>query len=71
MTHQALVAETGAEFEILEGETILEAARRANIHISHQCEIGVCATCRIKVSQGSVIYAEPIDGLTEEEVESG
>lgn len=71
MTHQALVAETGAEFEILEGETILEAARRANIHISHQCEIGVCATCRIKVSHGSVIYAEPIDGLTAEEIENG
>ena len=71
MSHQALVAEKGESFEILDGETILEAARRSSIHIAHQCEIGVCATCRIKLSQGSVSYLEPVDTLTGEEIDSG
>jgi CDP-4-dehydro-6-deoxyglucose reductase len=71
MSYQALIAETGETFEIHDDETILQAARRSSAHISYQCEIGVCATCRIKLSKGSVSYVEPIDTLTEEEIIDG
>ena len=71
MIYKALISETGEAFEILDGETVLEAARRSSIPLSYQCEIGACATCRIKLEQGSISYEDPIDGLTEEEIENG
>lgn len=43
----------GAEFEIREGETLLEAALREGIPIEHACEMAcACTTCHVVLRQG-------------------
>jgi CDP-4-dehydro-6-deoxyglucose reductase len=54
-------------------ETILDGALRAGIDLPHDCTLGGCGTCRIRVLQGGVTYQDdelPF-GLTEEEAELG
>ena len=71
IAYQALISETKEKFEVLEGETILEAALRANVQIAHQCQIGMCSTCRIKLEFGSVKYGDQPDLLSPEEIAAG
>jgi ferredoxin len=43
-----------ATFEVLPGETILEAAMRADIDIPYSCRSGTCRTCLSKVESGEI-----------------
>jgi ferredoxin len=58
-----------ATFEVLPGETILEAAMRADIDIPYSCRGGTCRTCLSKVESGEIrhdpAYADEL--LIEEE----
>lgn len=41
------------EIEIMEGETILQAAIRANVPLTHMCGgVARCSTCRVQVMEG-------------------
>lgn len=71
IVYQALISETKEKFEVLEDETILEAALRANVQIAHQCQIGMCSTCRVKLELGSVKYRDQPDLLSPEEIAAG
>lgn len=74
-THHRLEIEgTGAVVPVGPEETILKAALRAGIALPHDCTLGGCGTCRIKVLSGAVIYPDPDDlpfGLAPEEAAAG
>jgi CDP-4-dehydro-6-deoxyglucose reductase len=63
--------ETNAHFEVEAGETVLGAALRHQVALPHQCQLGGCSSCRVKLMQGRVAYEEFPFGLTPEEEEDG
>ncbi len=67
MAYHVHIAETDEGFEVGDDESILEAATRANVKMAHECQLGGCGTCRIKLLEGSVRYDEFPMALTEEE----
>jgi CDP-4-dehydro-6-deoxyglucose reductase len=46
VVYQVRVAETEQAFEVAADETILAAARRANVKLAHDCELGRCGLAR-------------------------
>ncbi|WP_246669412.1 MULTISPECIES: 2Fe-2S iron-sulfur cluster-binding protein [unclassified Bradyrhizobium] len=71
MVYRVQVAETEQAFEVTPDETILAAALRANVNLPHDCKLGGCGTCRIKLVEGSVSYAEFPLALTPDEESRG
>ncbi len=71
MTHHVHLADTGETFEVGSGETVLEAALRHHVQLPHECTLGGCGTCRVKLEQGTVHYGEFPAGLTREEDAEG
>lgn len=67
MRHRVQVADTGQSFEVGADETILAAALAAGIPLAHDCQLGGCGTCRIKLLDGRISYAEFPLALTPEE----
>jgi len=65
------VADSAASFEVADGETVLAAAQRADVPLAHDCQLGGCGTCRVKLVAGAVTYAEFPFALTEEEASAG
>ncbi|MGH8377987.1 MAG: 2Fe-2S iron-sulfur cluster-binding protein, partial [Gammaproteobacteria bacterium] len=43
-------------FTVNEGETVLQAARRQEVHLSHDCGSGSCGACRARLISGQVHY---------------
>ncbi len=54
----------------VEGETLLESARRAGLAPPFNCEAGNCGTCMALLTEGSATMRVN-DALTEEEVAEG
>ena len=54
MSYQLTLEATGQVLEVEEGQTILDAALRAGIYLPHACCHGLCATCKINVTEGEV-----------------
>ena len=51
----------GLQADVLEDETLLDAARRAGAPIGNSCgAVGVCARCRVRLIEGS----ENVGGVT-------
>lgn len=71
MPHRVTVQETGDAFTVPAGETVLSAALSANVALPHDCQLGGCGTCRVKLVAGSVHYAEMPFALTPEEESAG
>lgn len=71
MTYRVQLEQTEQSFEVDENESILAAALRANVNLAHDCQLGGCGTCRIKLIKGSVSYAEFPMALTPEEESEG
>jgi ferredoxin len=58
------------EFEVVKGQTVLEAALNNNIRFPHRCQVGACAACLCRKLEGTVSYhLEPM--LTEKEQQQG
>ncbi len=53
-----------------EGKTVLDAALNKGIDAPFMCEAGVCASCRAKVTEGSVDMME-CHSLSDKEIEEG
>lgn len=49
---------SGTEFEVLGGESVLDAALRQGIILPYSCRTGSCATCKGRVVSGEVDYGE-------------
>lgn len=58
MGHTLSIATTGDEVEVEEGQTILDACLRAGIWLPHACCHGLCATCKIQVTDGEIDHGE-------------
>lgn len=71
MGHQIRIAGSDHTFLSDDDESVLEAAEKHGLRLAHDCRFGGCSTCRIKLLEGEVTYAEWPFGLTEAEAESG
>ncbi|ARQ02926.1 2Fe-2S iron-sulfur cluster-binding protein [Pseudorhodoplanes sinuspersici] len=71
MSYRVQVLQTQEMFAVNPDESILAAAQRANVNLAHDCTLGGCGTCRIKLIEGRVIYNEPPFALTPEEESEG
>lgn len=71
MSYRVEVRDTSEAFEVASGESVLAAALRSNVKLPHECTLGGCGTCRVKLEQGSVAYAQFPMALSEEEAALG
>lgn len=58
MSYELTIEPLGQTIEVEEGQTILDAALRAGIYLPHACCHGLCATCKIQVTDGEVDHGE-------------
>jgi len=58
MSHTLTIETTGDTLEVAEGQTILDACLRAGIWLPHACCHGLCATCKIRITDGEVDHGE-------------
>ncbi len=58
MSFALTIEPLGQMLTVEEGQTILEAALRAGIYLPHACCHGLCATCKVQVSDGEVDHGE-------------
>nr|MBL8455303.1 2Fe-2S iron-sulfur cluster binding domain-containing protein [Zoogloeaceae bacterium] len=58
MSHELTIEPLGQTIEIEDGQTILDAALRAGIYLPHACCHGLCATCKVQVSDGEIEHGE-------------
>ncbi len=58
MRYELTIEPLGQTIEIEEGQTILDAALRAGIYLPHACCHGLCATCKVQVSDGEIEHGE-------------
>jgi phenol/toluene 2-monooxygenase (NADH) P5/A5 len=54
MSYQVKIEPLGYTIEVAEGQTILDAALRAGVYLPHACCHGLCATCKVQVTDGEV-----------------
>ena len=71
MAHRVEIVETSQSFEVAADETVLAAAMRAGVNLAHECTLGGCGTCRVKLARGSVAYPEFPMALSPEEAARG
>ena len=58
MSYELTIEPLGQTIEVEEGQTILDAALRAGIYLPHACCHGLCATCKVQVTDGEVDHGE-------------
>ncbi len=56
MSHTVTLQASGKRFEVLPGETVLEAARRAGLALPYSCLAGVCGSCKATLIDGACTY---------------
>jgi CDP-4-dehydro-6-deoxyglucose reductase len=71
MTHRVTIEQTSETFEVRAGESVLQAALRSKVKLPHECTLGGCGTCRVKLTQGAVTYADFPMALSAEEAQQG
>ena len=71
LSYRVSLIESDIAFDVEPHETVLAAALRAAVNLPHDCKSGTCGTCRFKLIDGAVEYAEPPMGLEPEEAEAG
>jgi CDP-4-dehydro-6-deoxyglucose reductase len=71
VSYRVQMSESQESFEAGPDESILAAAQRANVNLAHDCTLGGCGTCRIKLIEGRVSYSEQPFALTPEEENEG
>lgn len=54
MTYEVTIEPLGETIEVEEEQTILDAALRAGVWLPHACCHGLCATCKVQISDGEV-----------------
>jgi len=68
MAYKVKVKPSGHEFEVEQGETILDAAMRQSIDLPYGCRSGACGSCVGYLLKGDVVYEDEPIALTEEMV---
>ena len=62
---------SGKRFDIAAGETLLDAALRADVSWSYSCRTGRCGTCKARVSDGETTPVHHELGLSDAEAADG
>lgn len=65
------ISNTRHQFEVLAGETVLQAALRQGIELPWGCGSGVCGVCMADILQGELIYPAPPLALFEDDAAAG
>lgn len=65
MSHKVTIKPSGHEFEVEQGETILEAAMRQDIDLPYGCRGGACGACAGYILEGDVTYEDEPIALTD------
>jgi ring-1,2-phenylacetyl-CoA epoxidase subunit PaaE len=52
--HRVSCTRAQQQFDIRQGQTLLEAAEEAGVEIASLCRAGVCGTCRVRVTDGAL-----------------
>jgi CDP-4-dehydro-6-deoxyglucose reductase, E3 len=71
MAFRARWVETDANFAVSEGATLLESALAAGVSLPNNCRGGACGTCRVRLVEGAVHYAERPLALEPEDEAAG
>ena len=71
MSFKVTVPASGHEFNIDEGETVLEAALRQGIGLPYGCRNGACGKCAGELLSGSVTYARKLNSLALDQQQQG
>ena len=58
MAFQLTIMPLGQTIEVAEGQTMLDASLRAGIYLPHACCHGLCATCKVDVTDGDIDHGE-------------
>jgi len=58
MSYTLTIEPLGQTVPLEEGQTLLDAALRAGIYLPHACCHGLCATCKVQVSDGEIEHGE-------------
>lgn len=53
-TYTVRLEPVGLEFEVEEGETVLDAAFRNGVSLPHGCKVGQCSSCKCHLIEGEV-----------------
>jgi ferredoxin len=64
-----VLAKSGLELQVEQGESILEVVRRAGIDVVSSCEQGLCGTCETRVLAGTPDHCDAV--LSRQEREAG
>jgi CDP-4-dehydro-6-deoxyglucose reductase len=62
---------SGKQFDVTDGESLLDAALRAHVTLAYSCRTGRCSTCKGRVRSGSTTALHDELGLTREEQDAG
>lgn len=54
MSYELTIQPLGQTIDIEEGQTILDAALRMGIYLPHACGHGLCATCKVQITDGEI-----------------
>ncbi len=72
MTYTVKIQPSGKQFDVNGDESVLDAAMRQHINLPYSCRDGLCGTCKVRLIEGEVSYADELPAaLSEEEVEAG
>ena len=52
--HKVRFEPVGVDMEVMEGETVLDAAFRQGITLMHGCKEGQCASCKARLVDGDI-----------------
>ena len=58
MTFQVTIQNTGHQFPVESGDSILQAAMNAGLVLPYGCRDGACGSCKGKLISGEVNYGE-------------
>jgi CDP-4-dehydro-6-deoxyglucose reductase, E3 len=70
-SYRVQVQDTLESFDVAPGDTLLAAALRAKVNLPHECTLGGCGTCRIRLVAGSVHYDAWPMALSHDEAQQG
>lgn len=72
MKYRVTILQTPFQFDVMAGETVLQAALRQDIPVPWGCGGGVCGVCMSKIVSGQIHYpdGEPL-ALFEEDAAAG
>lgn len=63
MTYRIELQPSGNNFEVEDGQNILNAALAAGYQLAYSCRRGTCATCRCRIISGEVDFGEYVEAM--------